>query len=92
MWKLIEKIIDTRLCHGIQFHDALHGFRKSRGCGTAILECRLEQERALHQGTTLFQVFLDLTKAYETLDCGRTLLILEQYGVGPNVRRLLSTF
>ena len=74
-----------RLSHGIQFHDALHGFRKKRGCGTAILECQLEQEWAMYQAQLLFQVFLDLTKAYDTLDQGRTLLILEQYGVGPNI-------
>ena len=92
LWKLIEKIIESRLSTGIQFHDALHGFRKKRGCGTAILECQLEQERALHQGETLFQVFLDLTKAYDTLDRKRTLKILAQYGVGPNILRLLEGF
>lgn len=92
IWKLIKKIIDNRLARGIELHDAIHGFRKRRGCGTAILECRLEQERAICQGETLFQVFLDLTKAYDTLDRERTLLILEQYGVGPNVCRILRTF
>lgn len=44
------------------------------------------------QGETLFQVFLNLTKAYNTLDRECTLLIMEQYRVGPNVRRLLHTF
>ena len=87
---LLESI--WKLAHGITFHDSLHGFRKKRGCGTAILECRLEQERALYKGETLFQVFLDLTKAYDTLDRERTLLIMEQYGVGPNIIRLLKMF
>jgi len=92
IWKLMERIIDRRLARGIEFHDALHGFRKRRGCGTAVLECRLEQERALYNGETLFQVFLDLTKAYDTLDRERTLLILKEYGVGDNTLRLLDTF
>ena len=92
IWKLIERIIDRRLSHGIHFHDALHGFRKKRGCRTTILECRLEQERTLYQGRTLFQVFLDLTKAYDMLDRERMLLLLEQYGVGPNTLHLLKIF
>ena len=92
IWKLIERIISNRLAAGIQFHDALHGFRKGRGCGTAILECRLEQECSLYNGETLFQVFLDLTKAYDTLDRERTLTILSTYGVGPNTIRLMEAF
>jgi hypothetical protein len=92
VWKLIERIMDRRLTQGIQFHEVLHGFRKGRGTGTAILHCRLEQERTLLKGETLYQVFLDLTKAYDTLDCSCTLAILEGYGVGPNTLCILRTF
>ena len=106
LWKLIEKICEKCFSqgikfhdalhgfrkHGIKFHDTLHGFKKHRGCGTAILECRLEQERALYMDKTLFQVFLDLTKAHDTLDRKWTLKILEKYGVGPNILCLLETF
>ena len=77
---------------GIDFHPALHGFRKHRGCGTAILQCRLEQEHAILKGKTLYQVYIDLTKAYDTLDRDRTLLLLEGYGVGDNVCRILRNF
>ena len=37
-------------------------------------------------------IFLDLTKAHEALDRYRSLDILEGYGVGPRVRRLLQTY
>ena len=37
-------------------------------------------------------IFLDLTKAYGTLDRSRILEILEGYGVGPRARRLLRTY
>ena len=37
-------------------------------------------------------IFLDLTKAYDHLVRSRYLEILEGYGVGPNARRLLTTY
>ena len=40
----------------------------------------------------LYQVFLDLTKAYDTLDRGRTIEILKTYGTGPNTIRLLERY
>ena len=84
-----RKIIDRRLVDGIQFHLALHGFCKLCGMDTAILECRLEQERAILQGQTLYQVFLDLTKAYDTLDQPCTLDLLKGYGIRSNIWRIL---
>ena len=41
---------------------------------------------------TLKQLYLDMTKAYDTLDRSKTLLILEAYGVGPNILRIIRTF
>jgi hypothetical protein len=41
---------------------------------------------------TLYQVFIDLAKAYDTLNRGRTLEILEGYGVGKRILRLLKNF
>ena len=37
-------------------------------------------------------IFLDLTKAYDSLDRSRSLEILERYGVGPRARRLLREY
>ena len=41
IYKLISTIIDTRLKEAIEFDDALHGFIKKRGTGTAIMEVKL---------------------------------------------------
>ena len=40
----------------------------------------------------LYVIFLDLTKAYDALDRSRSLEILERYGVGQRVRRLLREY
>ena len=89
LFKMIKVIINTLLTAAIPFHNGLHGFCKKRGYGMA-LECKLEQEKALYEGKTLFQAYLDLTKAYDTLDRDRTLNILKGNGVGPNVLRSLQ--
>ena len=44
------------------------------------------------RGEVLYVIFLDLTKAYDTLDRSRCLEILEGYGVGPNARRIMTTY
>ena len=41
---------------------------------------------------TLHFIFLDLRKAYDTVDRERLLEILEGYGVGPNILGLLKFY
>jgi hypothetical protein len=41
---------------------------------------------------TLYQIFIDLEKAYDTLDRGRTIDILAGYGVGKRILWLLTNF
>ena len=50
------------------------------------------QQLAAMREEVLYVIFLDLTKAYDTLDRSRCLEFLEGYGVGPNARRLLNTY
>jgi Reverse transcriptase (RNA-dependent DNA polymerase)/Ulp1 protease family, C-terminal catalytic domain len=91
LWKVIEAIIDTRISKSVQFHDILHGFRAKRGTGTAIIEAKLHQELSSIQQKTLYQVFIDLSKAYDTLHRGRALATLSAYGIGPRTLHLIKT-
>ena len=65
-WKVVAVILHRRLTAGIQFHDALHGFREGRGTGKATLEAKLLQQLAAKREEFLYVNFLDLTKAYDS--------------------------
>ena len=41
---------------------------------------------------SMFLVFLDLLKAYDTIDHGRFLAMMEGYSTGPNMCRKLAVF
>ena len=91
-WKVVAAILHCRLTTAIPYHDTLHGFRAGRGTGTATLEAKLLQQLAATREEFLYMIFLDLTKAYDALDRSRSLEILEGYGVGKRVRRLLQVY
>jgi Reverse transcriptase (RNA-dependent DNA polymerase) len=91
IYKLISAIITKRINRNIQFHEAIHGFRKLRGTGTAIIEMKLRMQLAQRTMEPLFMIFLDLKKAYDTLDPGRTIGILQGYGVGKMTCNLIKT-
>ena len=68
LWKFLEAIIDTYPWSRIQFHDFLHGFCAWRGTGTATMELNIAQYLSSINQYPLLLVFLDLTKAYDTVD------------------------
>jgi hypothetical protein len=90
LYKLVSKIINDRIQAGITFDDAIHGFCPGRGTGTAIMEAKLLMQLHSRCDKPLFMIFLDLKKAYDTLDRSQAMRILEGYGVGPNLLRIIS--
>jgi len=92
VWKLITTIIHLRLTKHIPFLKALHGFVANRGCSTAGIEAKLSMQYMFRIGQPYYQLFLDVSKAYDALDRDRTITILEDYGVGPNIICILHNF
>ena len=91
IWKVIEVIMDKRL-NEVEFRDSLHGFRAGRGTGTAIIEAKLAQQLAFREQAPLYGVFIDLRKAFNSMDRGRCLEVLEGYGASPKMLRLIKHF
>ena len=58
----------------------------------AIIEAKLFQQLANIGQVPVFEVFLDLKKAYDTLNRERMLELLQAYGVGDKACTLLARF
>mmetsp|Transcript_5724 Transcript_5724/g.8521 ORF Transcript_5724/g.8521 Transcript_5724/m.8521 type:complete len:1130 (+) Transcript_5724:164-3553(+) len=91
VYKVVASIINRRLHSAIKFDDALHGNMPKRGTGTAIMEAKLLAQLQMRSDKPLFLVFIDLKKAYYSLDRGRALQIFQKYGMGPNLCRIVET-
>ena len=87
--KLISQIINIRMGNTIDFCEEVHGFRRRRGCHTAIGETKIKMQIAASESDTIYQIYLDLRKAYDSIARNRVLKLLEKYKVGPNIRKYI---
>jgi hypothetical protein len=91
MWKVCKGVIVLCL-NAFDLHNLLHCCHNKSGTGTAGIEAKLAQQLAYLEQASLYGVFLDLKKAFDSMDRERCLLILEGYGVGPRIIRLIWNF
>ena len=90
IYKLISMIIHLRIMDTVEFHESIHGFRRHRGTATAIINLKLQVQLARREKKPLYMIFLDLKKAYDSVDRTRTLKLLENYGLGKNIIRIIQ--
>jgi hypothetical protein len=90
-WKIMEKIMVRRM-GTIDFHPCLHGGMPKRGTGTATIEAKLAQQLAWVEQEPLYQVFVDLCKAYDHLNRAKCIEIMTGYGVGSKLLYLQEKF
>jgi len=69
-------------------------FLKGQSTGTATLEARVAQQLVFMEQELLLlcEIFIDLKNVYDTMDCEGCLKILEEYGVGHLMLRLIKFF
>jgi hypothetical protein len=75
-----------------ELHDSLHGCRNKHGTGTAIIKAKLAQQLSYLELKPFFGVFLDLHKAFDAMEREWCIMILESYGAGPRLVRLVRSF
>ena len=68
LWKVLSGIINQKIGSAVHFYDVLHSFQAGRGTGTATLEANFLQQLTAIREEILYKVFLDLLKAYDSLD------------------------
>ena len=90
VWKVNAMVIKFCQKRSVAIHDALHGFRTGMDMGTTTLEAKLAQQLAGIAHEPLFQIFLNVRKAYDSLDRGWCMENLRGYGMGQNTARLIA--
>ena len=88
--KLVSCVINMRIQEKVSFYEEVHGFREKRGCITAVGESKIRIQIATCRSETTYQVYLDLRKAYDSIDRDRTLAIMAKYGIGPRILRYIG--
>ena len=92
LWKTMTVILNLHFTSAICFHRFLHGFWEVRSAGTTALKSKLIQYITAMREAVLYEIFLNLHKYYDALDCYKCLEILVSYGLVPRALRLLWTY
>ena len=86
--KLLEKIMYKRTYNFLeqtgQLYNSQYGFRTGHSCENAISELLAETIKSNQEGLYTVSMFLDLSKAFDTLEHEVLLKKLERYGIRGN--------
>ena len=94
--KVLESIIRDRIMSHmvstLQLHNAQHGFRPKRSCATQLLATLDDWSKAIERGDPVDAIYLDFSKAFDTVPHKRLLCKLQAYGIGGKLLRWIESF
>ena len=94
--KVLEHIITSSIYAHLESQnilcDAQHGFHKRRSCDTQLISTINDFAAALNEGYEINAIFLDLSKAFDTVPHVRLCQKLSHYGVRGNTLLWIKDF
>ena len=92
--KVLCRIILERMKDALdsRLQDEQAGFRKERSCCDQIATLRIIVEQSLEWNTSLYMVFIDFEKAFDSIDRNTLWKILRHYGVPEKIIKMIQVF
>ena len=94
--KIFEKIIHSRLNSFLQSKNILHenqfGFRKNHSTSHAVNYSVTHINNCLKRKSHVLGIFIDLSKAFDTIDHNKLLYKLDRYGIRGMAHQLLKSY
>ena len=91
--KLFTKVVQVRLQRVAEevLPDSQCGFRAGRGCADMVFCTRQLVKKAREHNTTLYLLFIDLRKAYDSVPREALWQVLRKYGVPPSLVNIIRS-
>ena len=90
-WKVFSRVLLERMKKEVEaiLRDEQAGFRQERSCTDQIATLRKILEQSLEWNTSLFVVFIDYEKAFDSLDRSTLWKLLQHYGIPEKIIRMI---
>ena len=93
--KILAKVVLNRIITHIVpdvYPESQCGFRAGKGTVDMIFALRQIQEKSREQNNDLYMVFIDLTKAFDTVNRPALWKVLRKLGIPDNMLSVISSF
>ena len=94
--KVMEAVMKDKIMTHLECNDLLsphqHGFRSGRSCTTQLLEALDLWTQAIEGGQSMDVIYLDFSKAFDSVPHGRLLSKVKAFGIEGQVLRWVEAF